>query len=62
MLLLGEIDLDRDDVVPAGYELAPIEKVHALAREEKIEKKGNDKKRQRKLFAMGFEGEAEVVL
>ena len=62
MLLLGEIDLDRDDVVPAGYELAPIEKVHALAKEEKIEKGRRDKKRQRKLYGMGFEGEAEVVL
>ena len=30
VLLLGEIDLDKDDYLPGPYEWAPVEKVFAL--------------------------------
>lgn len=62
--MLGEIDLDKDDYVPEPYQVAPIEKVFALKKEEEAEKKKVDKRRQKKLAAYGFEGEhaGEAIL
>jgi len=57
VLLLGEIDLDKDDDAPPGYEKAEIEVVHKLAKERKINDERKDKNRLRKLREMGFEGE-----
>lgn len=57
MLLLGEIDLDKDDDAPPGYERAEIEIVHKLAKEKKIKDAKKDKQRLRKLGELGFEGE-----
>jgi U6 snRNA-associated Sm-like protein LSm1 len=64
VLLLGEIDLDKDDVVPVGYELGAVEEVHRLAKEERRGRERKDKKKVRLLKAEGFEGEAvgEVLL
>ncbi|KAF2403699.1 Sm-like ribonucleoprotein [Trichodelitschia bisporula] len=57
VLLLGEIDLDLDDVIPEPYEQAPWETVEALYGEENEAKKRRERARARKLQALGFEGE-----
>lgn len=64
VLLLGEIDLDKDDYVPKPYELAPVEEVFRLKKEEDAVRKSKDKKRFRKLAEEGFEGEqaGEAIL
>lgn len=57
VLLLGEIDLDRDDAPPAGYELADAARVQALAKERKEAEGARGKARIGRLKAIGFEGE-----
>ena len=57
VLLLGEIDLDKDDDAPPGYDLGDIELVQKLAKEKKVQDKGKEKKKIRKLGNEGFEGE-----
>ena len=57
VLLLGEIDLDKDDDPPPGYEKAEIEVVHKLYKEKKIRDARRDKIRTKKLGDLGFEGE-----
>lgn len=58
VMLLGEIDLDRDDDPPPGYDLADAELVERLTKGTKAEDKHKDKKKQKSLLALGFEGEA----
>ncbi|KAK4552790.1 hypothetical protein LTR86_010124 [Recurvomyces mirabilis] len=55
--LLGEIDLDKDDYIPAPFKQAPVEQVFALKKAEEAERKVHDKSRSRRLAAEGFEGE-----
>ena len=64
VLLLGEIDLDKDDYVPEPFEMAPVEKVFALKKAEDLERKRVEKSKHQKLAAFGFEGEhqGEVIL
>ncbi|KAK3344447.1 hypothetical protein B0T25DRAFT_557053 [Lasiosphaeria hispida] len=64
VLLLGEIDLDKDDDSPPGYDLAEVELVQSLAKQRKLEDKVKEKSRVRKLSTLGFEGEnlGEVLL
>lgn len=57
VLLLGEIDLDKDDDPPPGYEPADLELVKKLAEEKKAADKTKDKARVKKLSSLGFEGE-----
>ncbi|KHN99227.1 small nuclear ribonucleoprotein (LSM1) [Metarhizium album ARSEF 1941] len=57
VLLLGEIDLDKDDDPPPNFEPANLELVRKLAEEKKAHDKAKDKKRLQKLATMGFEGE-----
>ncbi len=57
VLLLGEIDLDKDDDPPPGYEKADVELVHRLSKERKVKDVGREKFRLGKLRALGFEGE-----
>ncbi|RKF63512.1 U6 snRNA-associated Sm-like protein LSm1 [Erysiphe neolycopersici] len=57
VLLLGEIDLDKDDDIPPGYEVAHIDVVLKLARERKIYEAEKDKIRIEKLHKIGFEAE-----
>ncbi|KAI9644303.1 hypothetical protein NHQ30_007660 [Ciborinia camelliae] len=57
VLLLGEIDLDKDDDAPPGYEKADAELVHKLAKEKSARDSKKDKNRLRKLAELGFEGE-----
>jgi U6 snRNA-associated Sm-like protein LSm1 len=58
VLLLGEIDLDKDDDPPPGYEKAEIELVHKLAKEKKAKDLRRDKNRLKKLSELGFEGDS----
>lgn len=57
VLLLGEIDLDRDDDAPAGYERADLALVRRLAEDKKAADRARDKTRLRRLAKIGFEGE-----
>jgi U6 snRNA-associated Sm-like protein LSm1 len=64
VLLLGEIDLDKDDDPPPGYDLAEVELVESLAKARKAEEKLKEKSKVRKLATIGFVGEnqGEVLL
>jgi U6 snRNA-associated Sm-like protein LSm1 len=64
VLLLGEIDLDKDDDIPAGYEKASAEIVHALAKELERKRRRAEKRKVGLLRGEGFEGEnvGEVLL
>lgn len=57
VLLLGEIDLDRDDDPPPGYEVADVEVVKRLSKQRKQEEKAKEKSKVKKLSTIGFEGE-----
>ncbi len=64
VLLLGEIDLDRDDDIPVGYQKEDIETVHRLAKEVDRKRKRSEKRKVEMLKKEGFEGEnvGEVLL
>ncbi|KAM0556029.1 hypothetical protein ACHAPJ_006010 [Fusarium lateritium] len=64
VLLLGEIDLDRDDEPPPGFELGELDVVKKIAEEKKAVDKAREKARVKKLAKQGFEGEniGEIVL
>lgn len=64
VLLLGEIDLDKDDDAPPGYDLAEVELVQKLAKERKLHDKAKEKKKVKMLATEGFEGEnlGEILL
>ncbi|KAI1016211.1 hypothetical protein LB504_009121 [Fusarium proliferatum] len=64
VLLLGEIDLDRDDDPPPGFEPGELDVVKKLAEEKKAADKAREKARVKKLAKQGFEGEniGEIVL
>lgn len=64
MLLLGEIDLDKDDDIPAGFEKGEFKTVQKLAKERKAAEKIREKGRLKKLASLGFEGEnmGEIIL
>lgn len=64
VLLLGEINLDKDDDPPPGYERADVELVRKLAEEKKAADKTREKARLKRLSKLGFEGEnlGEVIL
>ncbi|KAJ5780224.1 hypothetical protein N7457_005384 [Penicillium paradoxum] len=57
VLLLGEVDLDREDDIPPGLSRAPFEEVFALKKKEEEKRKTGDKKRYDELQALGFEPE-----
>ena len=64
VLLLGEIDLDKDDDPPPGFEPAELELVKRLAEEKKAADRVREKSRLKKLAKLGFEGEnlGEILL
>jgi U6 snRNA-associated Sm-like protein LSm1 len=64
VMLLGEIDLDKDDDPPPGYEKADFEMVDKLAKDKKNTDKAREKGRLKKLATLGFEGEnmGEIIL
>lgn len=57
-------DLDKDDYMPEPYQLAPLEQVFELHKQEQAQKKKQEKSRHKKLAAYGFEGEhaGEAIL
>ncbi|KAJ5232438.1 hypothetical protein N7468_005394 [Penicillium chermesinum] len=57
VLLLGEVDLDREDDLPPGITKAPYDEVWELKKQEDDKRKTSDKKRDRELQTMGFEPE-----
>ncbi|KAH6896951.1 hypothetical protein B0T10DRAFT_169075 [Thelonectria olida] len=59
VLLLGEIDLDKDDDPPPGFEPAELEFVKSLAEQKKTADKVRETKRLKKLAKIGFEGESQ---
>jgi hypothetical protein len=63
VLLLGEIDLDREDDVPAGFAQGEQNEVLRRCKEEKGENERRQKRKVRRLRGEGFVGEeGEVVL
>ena len=56
-MLLGEIDLDKDDDEPPGYERAEVELVHRLQKERRQKEARREKVVKRRLGELGFEGE-----
>ncbi|KAI1820944.1 hypothetical protein F4861DRAFT_542409 [Xylaria intraflava] len=64
VLLLGEIDLDKDDDPPPGYQKAEYSVVEKLATEQKAAEKAKEKKKLKGLATLGFEGESmgEILL
>jgi U6 snRNA-associated Sm-like protein LSm1 len=64
VLLIGEIDLDKDDDLPPGYTEAPIADVFALKKKEVARRKKTDKTRSRRageLWGGEMEGSGEVL-
>ncbi|KAF1989074.1 Sm-like ribonucleo protein [Aulographum hederae CBS 113979] len=57
VLLLGEIDLDRDDYIPEPYKLTNQRELHKICKEETIQRKKREVRRARKLRKFGFEGD-----
>ncbi|KAL2872685.1 U6 snRNA-associated Sm-like protein LSm1 [Aspergillus lucknowensis] len=57
VLLLGEIDLDKEDDIPPNLTKAPFKEVFELKQKEDNDRKSNDKKRNNKLQGLGFEAE-----
>ncbi|KAJ5912085.1 U6 snRNA-associated Sm-like protein LSm1 [Penicillium subrubescens] len=57
VLLLGEVDLDREDDIPTTVTKAPFEEVFELKKKEDSKRKQGDKKRHSELQALGFEPE-----
>ncbi|KAF2154212.1 Sm-like ribonucleoprotein [Myriangium duriaei CBS 260.36] len=65
VLLLGEIDLDKDDHIPEPYTKGDVDEVYALYKQETDAKKVKDKSKQKAMKDLGFvEGEtgADVLL
>ena len=64
VLLIGEVDLDRDDDAPEDYEEGKVEEVFAIQRGQEMERKKRDKVRSRKvgeLWGGEMEGSGEVL-
>ncbi|KAL8899043.1 MAG: hypothetical protein Q9207_006396 [Kuettlingeria erythrocarpa] len=57
VLLLGEIDLDKDDYIPEPYRKVSAEEVHTLNVRKTQASKRADKVRRSKLQELGFEAE-----
>ncbi|KAF3914391.1 hypothetical protein ABW21_db0202988 [Orbilia brochopaga] len=60
VLLLGEIDLDKEDDLPLKQ--ATVDEIYDAQRLESANKKQKEKKKARKLHGLGFEAENELVL
>lgn len=64
VLLIGEVDLDRDDEPPPGFEVGEVEEVFALQREVERERRVRDKVKGRRvgeLWGGEMEGSGEVL-
>ncbi|RMZ89547.1 hypothetical protein DV736_g3216, partial [Chaetothyriales sp. CBS 134916] len=64
VLLIGEVDLDKDDDAPPGYEEGNVEQVIACVEEAEKARRKRDKTRGRKVAQMwggDMEGSGEVL-
>jgi U6 snRNA-associated Sm-like protein LSm1 len=61
VLLLGEVDLDKDDEPPAGYEEGDVEEVFAVQRQNELERKRKDKSKGKRTAWRDPEGSGEVL-
>lgn len=64
VLLIGEVDLDKDDDIPPGYEEGPVEEVFKIQKEGEKERKKKDKLKARKvgdIWGGELEGSGEVL-
>jgi U6 snRNA-associated Sm-like protein LSm1 len=64
VLLIGEVDLDKDDDLPPGYEEGKVEEVFAIARDAEQSRKKKDKVKARRvgeLWGGEMEGSGEVL-
>jgi U6 snRNA-associated Sm-like protein LSm1 len=64
VLILGEVDLDKDDDPPPGYEEGDVEEVFRIHHAMDVERKRKDKSTQRKvgqLWGGELEGSGEVL-
>lgn len=64
VLLIGEVDLDKDDEDPPGYQPGPIEEVFQVQKEAEQERKAKDKIKGRKvgdLWGGEMEASGEVL-
>ncbi|KAI9718637.1 MAG: SM-like, degradation of cytoplasmic mRNAs and positively regulates transcription initiation [Chrysothrix sp. TS-e1954] len=57
VMLMGEIDLDKDDYIPPEYSLAPVEAIHAAKKQEALMQQKTETRRNRTLKRLGFESE-----
>lgn len=57
VVLLGEIDLDKDDDDPPGYDQADPELVKRLIKERRAQETKKEKRKTKKLSELGFLGE-----
>ncbi|RHZ45802.1 U6 snRNA-associated Sm-like protein LSm1 [Aspergillus thermomutatus] len=57
VLLLGEIDLDKEDDIPPHLQKVPFQEVFELKKKEDSKRKTMDKKSHHKLQGLGFEPE-----
>ena len=57
VLLLGEIDLDKDDEDPPGWKKGDTEEVKQMMAERKVSDQSKDQKRLKGLASIGFEAE-----
>lgn len=57
VLLLGEIDLDRDDDAPAGYVRGEVAAVHERVKAERKGREAREREKGRVLRGEGFVGE-----
>jgi U6 snRNA-associated Sm-like protein LSm1 len=61
VLLLGEVDLDKDDEPPAGYEEGNVEEVFAVQRQNDLERKKKEKARGKRTAWRDPEGSGEIL-
>jgi U6 snRNA-associated Sm-like protein LSm1 len=57
VLLLGEVDLDKDDDVPVGFERGEVAEVQARVAGERTVRERREKERGKVLRGEGFVGE-----
>lgn len=61
VLILGEVDLDKDDDPPPGYEEGDMEEVFRIQKEAERERKRKDKARGKRTAWRDPEGSGEVL-
>ncbi|GAB7346087.1 hypothetical protein MBLNU457_4845t2 [Dothideomycetes sp. NU457] len=58
VVLLGEIDLDKEEHIPEPYKVGPVEEVFELHKQEQALKKQQEKQKTKRLQGLGFLGDS----